>query len=235
MSETIHCPSCTQPMASREFSRRTVGSLHVDLCFGCALIWFDEHESALLAPAAVIELFREIQSQRDSARNRVAARLPCPRCSDPLALTHDVCKSGPLQYFRCAHDGGRLTPFFQFLREKQFVRAVTPAEVARMRATMKQVQCSNCGAPIDLTQGTTCGYCHSPVSILDQNAVDAALRNWSQMEAKQRDASARASELSAALDRRKLQSSASGYDPLSTAIDGADLVAVCIDAIAGLL
>jgi hypothetical protein len=33
--------------------------LEVDLCFGCCLIWFDQGESAQLAPAAVIELFQQ--------------------------------------------------------------------------------------------------------------------------------------------------------------------------------
>ena len=67
-------------------------------------------------------------------------------------LTHDICKSGPLSYYRCPQDNGRLTPFFQFLREKQFLRVLTAAELASVR--VKQLQCSNCGAPIDLERST---------------------------------------------------------------------------------
>ena len=57
-------------MYSLELRRRAVGKLAVDLCFGCCLIWFDQGESAQLAPGAVIELFREIQARRDAGRCR---------------------------------------------------------------------------------------------------------------------------------------------------------------------
>jgi hypothetical protein len=38
-------------------------------------------------------------------------------------------KAGRFSYWRCPDEHGRLTPFFQFLREKQFVRSLTPAEL----------------------------------------------------------------------------------------------------------
>src|SRR4029079_9976715 len=78
---TLHCPSCSEPMHSLELQRRAVGKLRIDLCFGCCLIWFDQNESAQLAPAAVIELFQQINSHRDARRMPVAAALPCPRCT----------------------------------------------------------------------------------------------------------------------------------------------------------
>src|SRR4051794_32915812 len=165
--QTLHCPSCSEQMHSLELQRRAVGKLRIDLCFSCCLIWFDQNESAQLAPEAVIELFQQINSHRDTRRIQVSKTLPCPRCIQRLTLTHDVCKSGPLQYFRCPADGGRLTPFFQFLREKQFLRALTPTEAHRVRVEVKQLQCSNCGGPVDLEQSTSCAYCGSPISMID--------------------------------------------------------------------
>jgi hypothetical protein len=88
-------------------------------------------------------------------------------------------KSGKFSYYRCPKGDGRYTPFFQFLREKQFVRDLTAAEVQRVRSQVRQIRCSECGAPIDLEQSSQCKYCHAPVSFLDPDAVERAARMWS--------------------------------------------------------
>jgi DNA-directed RNA polymerase subunit RPC12/RpoP len=36
---------------------------------------------------------------------------------------------------------------------------------------VKTIQCSNCGAPLDLEHDTGCRYCGSPISVLDPDAV----------------------------------------------------------------
>src|SRR4029079_11437305 len=56
----LHCPSCSEHMQTLELPRRAVGSLQIDLCYACCLIWFDQSESTQLAPAAVLELFQQI-------------------------------------------------------------------------------------------------------------------------------------------------------------------------------
>jgi len=81
-------------MHSLELQRRAVGKLRIDLCFSCCLIWFDQNESAQLAPVAVIELFQQINSHRDTRRIQVSKTLPCPRCIQRLTLTHDFCIEG---------------------------------------------------------------------------------------------------------------------------------------------
>lgn len=237
----LRCPSCAQQMQSLELARRALGNLRVDLCFGCCLIWFDQGESAQLAPAAVIELFQQINTQRSANRTPVAHAMSCPRCTQGLVLTHDYCKSGPLQYFRCPDDSGRLTPFFQFLREKQFLRALTPAELTRVRVEIKQLQCSNCGAPIDLEHSTSCTYCGSPVSILDANAVKQAMQMWTEEDARTRIAAAEAlARVHRVLDARP--SRTRGAESLSSDIDaftgietGSDLVQLCIAALGDLI
>jgi hypothetical protein len=175
----IPCPNCRQPMQTRDLEQNYHGAVQVDLCFPCAAIWFDHSGSIQLAPAAVIELFKEIHAHLDDARQPVAERLPCPRCGDVLALGYDLSKSGKFSYYRCPKGDGRYTPFFQFLREKQFVRDLTTAEVQRVRSQVRQIRCSECGAPIDLEQSSQCKYCHAPVSFLDPDAVERAARMWS--------------------------------------------------------
>jgi hypothetical protein len=96
-------------MQTQDFERVTSGTVRVELCFPCAGIWFDHMASVELAPAAVIELFKEIQSHRADARQPVANRLACPRCDDALAPTSDF--SEPifkgLGTFVLVHDASR--------------------------------------------------------------------------------------------------------------------------------
>lgn len=180
MTDT-NCPGCRAPMQRRSFDRRPDGRVDIDLCFACRGIWFDPYESTQLAPAAVIELFGMIHEQAGEPRP-LAERLPCPRCDRALALTHDMQRSTRITYYRCTSGDGRFTTFYQFLREKQFVREMTPAEVERLKAQVAQVKCSSCGAPIDLARDAQCRYCHMPLAILDADAVRKTLADLTAAE-----------------------------------------------------
>jgi Zn-finger nucleic acid-binding protein len=175
----IHCPSCRQEMQAQDLERHDQGVVQVDLCFACAGLWLDHLVSVQLAPAAVIELFKQIYAHRDDARQSMASQLSCPRCNDALVLSFDLSKAGRFSYFMCHRCDGRFTPFFQFLREKQFVRSPTAAELQKIRSEVRQITCAECGAPIDLQHESQCKYCHAPVSFLDPAAVEKALKMWS--------------------------------------------------------
>jgi len=123
-------------------ARDPLAPVTVDTCDNCQALWLDATESQQLTPGTLIELFRTISASRPQQRAAFPALLPCPRCTQPLVVTHDLCKSGPLQYFRCPQDGGRLTTFFQFLREKQFLRALHP-----QRCIAYASRSSSCNAP----------------------------------------------------------------------------------------
>jgi hypothetical protein len=203
----IPCPSCAQGMTKRALPNHDGGQLCLDLCYPCHAIWFDRNESVRLAPRAVIELFRDVHARQAEPRRALPERLGCPRCRAPLALAHDLARAGRFSYWRCPDKHGRLTPFFQFLREKRFVRSLTPAELGRVRAELKIVRCSSCGAPIDLQRDTACGYCKAPLAILDADAVAKALREWSHAE-KRRPVPTRASVAQAVFDMRAAESRA---------------------------
>jgi Transcription factor zinc-finger len=173
------CPNCRQPMQAQSLGKHGKGTVHLDLCFACAGIWFDHLESVQLAPSAVIELFKEIYAHRDQAPRPQATRQTCPRCRDTLVLSFDVSKTGQFSYFRCPRGDGRFTPFFQFLREKQFVRNLTELELRHLRSQIRQIRCSECGAPIDLEHDSVCKFCRAPVSFLDAEAVEKAVHMWS--------------------------------------------------------
>jgi hypothetical protein len=183
---TIPCPNCRQQMQARDFEHNYRGDVRVDLCLACGGIWFDHLESVELAPAAVIELFKEINAHLNDARRPLSEPLRCPRCEGRLSPSVDLCKSGRFSYFRCVRGDGRFTPFLQFLREKQFVRSLTTAELQRVRSQVRQISCSECGAPIDLEHASQCQYCQAPVSFLDPDAVERAMRMWSEAENRRR-------------------------------------------------
>jgi Zn-finger nucleic acid-binding protein len=177
------CPSCAATMEQRFFERKPAGKVELDFCFACHAIWFDQYESAALTPGGVIELFRVIHKQHDHRPRPLADSLRCPACRTGLVLTQDFQRSNRIAYYRCTVAPGRFTTFFQFLREKQFVRDLTGPEIDRLRANVKQVRCSSCGAPVDLGRNPQCNYCRAPVSILDADAVSKTLAD---LDAKER-------------------------------------------------
>jgi DNA-directed RNA polymerase subunit RPC12/RpoP len=169
-------------MQTLEFERLLLGRVALDFCFPCQLVWFDEHESTQLAPGGVIDVFKAFDEHRAPTRNPLAELLDCPRCNSRLILTHDLQRTTHFSYYRCDWGHGRLTPFVQFLLEKNFVRPPSGSELAALKGSVRSIQCSNCGAPIDLQHDTACPYCRSPLAILDPEAVGKALRELNTAE-----------------------------------------------------
>lgn len=170
-------------MEQRFFEKKPQGKVELDFCFACHAIWFDQYESAVLTPGAVLELFRAIHKHHDQPPRPLGDTLRCPACRTRLALTNDFQRSNRIAYYRCTAAHGRLSTFFQFLREKHFVRDLTKLEIDRLRVNVKQVRCSSCGAPVDLGRDPQCGYCRSPISILD---ADAVRKTIAELDAKER-------------------------------------------------
>jgi hypothetical protein len=158
--------------------------IEVDLCFACHTLWLDKRESVHLSPRGTLDLFKVLHEHRDDPRHALAGRMSCPRCQRRLSLHQDIGKGGRFAYYACPAGDGRLTPFSEFLKEKQFVRALTPLEQSRLKAELKTVQCSSCGAPVDLVRGFKCEHCAAPITVLDADAVEKTLRALDAAEAK---------------------------------------------------
>jgi DNA-directed RNA polymerase subunit RPC12/RpoP len=150
--------------------------IEVDICYACHVLWLDKRESLQLSPRGTLDVFRALHEHRDDPRHALDEGSPCPRCGQRLKLMHDIGKSGRFSYYRCPGGDGRLTPFSEFLKEKQFVRALNAAERNQLRAEIKQVQCSGCGAPVELASGFECTHCGSPLTVLDADAVAKTLQ-----------------------------------------------------------
>ncbi len=179
----MNCPGCTHEMKVEHYDAIYGGQVEIDVCHHCNGLWFDGRESLQLAPGATLKLFASMYGRKTHAQQALVDSKHCPRCDGPLAETFDMQRGTRFSYFRCeAH--GRYTTFFHFLREKNLVRAPTPKQLAELKAAVKQVDCSNCGAPIVLAETITCLHCAAPVSILSEDSINQTLRELQDKEAK---------------------------------------------------
>jgi Zn-finger nucleic acid-binding protein len=182
----MNCPNCAQSMTVYTLGGRLDTRIEIDACDACQAFWFDSSESPRLSPASTLTLFSFIADALPRRRGSIGRVLKCPRCGSRLLETSDMQRNTRFSYSRCPHGHGRFTTFFNFLREKDFVRPLSAAQVEELRRNVQTVNCSNCGAPVDLTRGSSCGHCASPLSILDlqqaEQVVDQ-LRRASQPQA----------------------------------------------------
>ena len=118
-----------------------------------------------------------------------------PALPGALRRTQDMQRTTRFEYFRCPNDHGRLIAFFDFLKEKDFIRPLTPQQIAELRKNVQIVNCSNCGAPVDLAKGSDCAHCGSPLSMLDMNQAErlvAQLREADSVQDRRSGSAARA-------------------------------------------
>jgi hypothetical protein len=178
----MQCPACSVEMTSQKLEGHYGRSVEMDRCAGCGTLWFDTHESIALTPGSVLRLFTLIHDDRAPTRAPLPDQLACPRCRVPLARTMDIARGTRFHYYRCPGEHGRLITFAEFLREKSFVRPLAPAELAELRTKVKMIQCSSCGAPVDLAAESACGHCRAPVSMLDPGQVEKVVRELREAE-----------------------------------------------------
>ena len=167
-------------MTSMTLSSRLDTPIVVDACSNCGTFWFDELESPRLSPASILTLFQLIGEDVSAPRPAQPTVLRCPRCDGRLLVTHDMQRHTAFQYWRCDAGHGRLISFYNFLREKDFIRALSPAELVELRNNLQSVRCSSCGAPIDVTKTSSCTHCGTPLSLLDMHQATRLLQELKQ-------------------------------------------------------
>jgi hypothetical protein len=154
----------------------------IDVCQPCQSFWFDERESVSLSPGATLSLFRIIGERVARSSQTHADLAKCPRCHARLRQTHDMQRATRFEYLRCPNGHGRLTSFFDFLREKDFIRPLTPQQLAELRQNVQSVHCSSCGAPVTLADGDDCGHCGTALSMLDVAQAEKLVRQLQQAD-----------------------------------------------------
>lgn len=180
----MECPRCGDSMREEPLGGRHGRSVTIDLCRRCQALWFDGHESLALTPAATLSLFRSIGQQVARPEPRPVDLEKCPRCRARLRITHDRQRTTTFEYRRCPNGHGRFITFYEFLREKDFIRPLTPTQIAELARALDAINCSNCGAPVSLAAGAGCAHCGSPLSMLDLRQAEALIAQLQQADAR---------------------------------------------------
>jgi hypothetical protein len=114
----------------------------IDLCEPCQSFWFDGRESLQLSAAATLSLFRIIGERVGRPQLQDSDAAKCPRCNGRLRKTRDMQRNTRFEYFKCPNEHGRLISFFEFLKEKDFIKPLTPKQIAELRRNVQTVNCS---------------------------------------------------------------------------------------------
>ena len=154
-------------MTDRTLAARLGAAIIIEVCPPCQAFWFDQHKDLQLSPGSTLELMKYIGEHSSSPKPAFAQTLWCPRCGAALTLAHDISRNVHFTYWHCPNQHGHFIAFFEFLKEKNFIHPLSPKEIEQLRERIQTVNCSGCGAPIDLQKNTVCPYCQSPISILD--------------------------------------------------------------------
>src|SRR5690606_10501847 len=168
----MQCPRCAADMQEHTLDGHGARPVVIDVCVPCQSFWFDRRESLSLTPASTLALFSLIGENTSRPHPTEADLARCPRCRARLRLTRDMQRNTRFTYLRCPNGHGRLTTFFEFLKEKDFIRPLTPQQIAELRASVQTVNCPNCGAPVELASGSSCRHCGSPLSMLDMKQAE---------------------------------------------------------------
>ena len=178
MPKVADCPSCRQAMTVLSLQSRQGQPLELDLCFACHGIWVDGSESQQMTPQSVLTLFAQLHDHKDDPTQALKSRMRCPRCPSDLVRGTDRTRSGEYVVYRCAQRHGRFGTFSAFMVEKGFVRHLNPAEVKALAHRVQAIQCSSCGASVDLRQNDRCSHCGAAFALLDPAAVSEALEHF---------------------------------------------------------
>lgn len=179
----MNCPRCAGGMRRHLLGGHLGRDVEVDVCVPCQSIWFDAKESLQLTPGATLALFRVIGENvsRPSPQDGEIAK--CPQCKAQLRRTQDMQRNTRFEYFRCPNHHGRLSTFFEFLKEKDFIKPLSAQQVAELKRNLQSINCSNCGAPVDIGRRTDCGHCASPLSMLDLSQAETLVEQLRAAEA----------------------------------------------------
>jgi len=177
---SMKCPGCGNEMTSMTLSGRLSGQVAIDVCAGCQAFWFDHFESLQLSAGSTLKLMKFIGEHSTPGKPSLPDALRCPRCATTLRLAHDMQRNMPFTYWRCASDDGHFISFLEFLKEKDFIHPLSPEQIEELRQNVQFVNCSNCGASINLESNSACPYCHSPISMLDMKQPQRMLEQLKQ-------------------------------------------------------
>jgi hypothetical protein len=192
----------------------------IDLCLSCQSFWFDSRESLQLSPGSTLKLFRIIGEHTASARPGTGEAAACPHCRAKLRRTRDMQRATRFEYLNCPRGHGRLTTFFNFLKEKNFIKPLSAAQLGELRKNVQSVSCSNCGAPVDVGHAAACAHCGAALSMLDLTQAEKLIGELREADQRKRTVDA-ARPLSLAHSRRDVHAAFDAFERDRDWFDGA--------------
>jgi hypothetical protein len=193
------CPNCKNPMMVRPvklFYRPD--PTEIEVCLTCNLLWFDRSECIGMTARSVLDLFQYLNKAGGTPRMALSDHAPCPICASVLEKTQDMQRATRFSYWRCPQKHGELYTFTQFLLHKNFIRTPAPDDLAKLRKLVRQVTCSQCGAPVDLIKDSVCSHCGTAVTLVDPEGIAKAVKELEASEARHAEPASEA-QLQAAL------------------------------------
>jgi Zn-finger nucleic acid-binding protein len=221
-------------MEEADFDGHQGRRVAIDICHACQSFWFDARESVALTPGSTLALFRVIGEKLARPQHTDSELAKCPRCKGRLRRTRDMQRATRFEYLNCPNGHGRLISFFDFLREKDFIRPLTPHQIAELRENVGSVNCANCGAPVNLSKGAACSHCGTPLSMLDMKQAEKLVAQLQKAEDRVHQPVDPALPLELLRARRETERAFAGIpdreawfkDVVSTDLVGASLTAV---------
>jgi len=217
---TKHCTNCSTLMSLYQLPGHYNQKIEIDVCHDCNAIWFDQWESTQLSPDGTVALFQLINERggtSSTAASKFGEGLRCVTCGTGMKLTNDRVKNTRFAYQSCPKGHGRLTTFYNFLAEKQFVRELTQLERTKLAATVQQIKCSGCGASVNIGKTDACEYCRAAVSVFDRDAAKAAIDHY--LKERQRPVSQQAPGASQNYGSSGVRSNNYGFNSVDLASD----------------
>lgn len=150
------------------------GTVELDLCEPCHLVWFDSLESARFGGAALLSLIGAMAQAQTLPHLPLRPDVHCPRCRGPLKTVHNRTRWGPSLQLECRRGHGAWQTFAEFLGERGLVRAMSSADRAGIVQRSGRLDCLNCGAAVDPKEAS-CSHCLSVPALFDIARMARAL------------------------------------------------------------
>lgn len=241
-SPTLPCPACHAPLDVEHHAGHYGKQVELDICHHCNALWFDKMENLALSAGGVLSLLRSMHQHDHHDRQRLPGRLSCPRCRGTLRASRR--RTNNIQYtvHDCIHGDGHFITFYELLREKDCIRPLRGEKLRALRAQVQSVNCSGCGAPIDLHQTAACTHCGAPLAMLDPDAFAETLERLAGEDDRQRNPDADRIATDMVLERLKTERTFKQHDRIQGSRRGdwaghtaVDLVALAVGALFELL
>lgn len=184
----IPCPACGTPAELVQVEAFYGRQVTIDVCTACGGLWLDGLEGMQPSPGGLLELLRRMDDPELAAAPAPSGPLRCPRCGARLVATEDRQRDTKFAYYRCPKRHGRFMTFFQFVRSRNFVRELTAEELRTLREKVQSVNCSGCGAPVDVRRASVCSHCSLPISTVEPGQIRRAIEEAQLAEEKRQSA-----------------------------------------------